>query len=97
MKTLGYLVRVPSGVPLFFQHNPKKDLPHSEIAELVAKPAPLPTCAQLEEFKKQALEFPTHWDFSLGIDLTDEHPQWHFKSSYTQSVWEKWLEKKGLK
>ncbi len=97
MKTLGYLVRVPSGVPLFFQHDPKKDLPHSEVVELVAKLAPLPTCAQLEEFKTAMLETPCHWDFSLDIDLTGEYPQWRFKCKYAQSVWERWLEKKGLK
>ena len=92
MKTIGYLVRVPSGVPLFFRHDPKKDLPHSEVVELVAKPAPLPTCAQLNEFKECVERDP--WvvvDLRLIVDLTGEYPQWRFKGDHAQALWEKFI------
>lgn len=95
MKTFGYLVTADD-VSLYFRNNPPS-LKGCEIVELVAKPAPLPTCAQLEEFKKQAMEIPTHWDFSLAVDLTGKYPQWYFRSSYTQEMWYIFLQKKGPK
>lgn len=81
----------PIGGGLFFRHDPGT-LSDCITVELVAKPAPLPTCAQLNEFKECVERDP--WvvvDLRLIVDLTGEYPQWRFKGDHAQALWEKFI------